>query len=102
MSDAYGDPGYVRLDPDLAVLLDQLGSVVVVDTAPIAPEHTSVADANGDAALVLLVAGASGAMPALATQITLLRNEMRLTMLSAIAADTFAWTENVTIPSTED
>lgn len=102
MSDTYNDPGHVSIDYDLPVLLDQLGSVVATDTAPVPPGFESVASTAGDEALVLLVGETGRAVQAFATQITILRNEMRVTMLNAFAADTYTPIENVTLSETGD
>ena len=98
MSDTNDDSGHVRLDYDLPILLDQLGSVVATDTAPVAPVYASVSSSVGDEALVLLVADTGRAIEALAGQVTILRNEMRVTMLNAIAADTYTEIDNVILP----
>lgn len=102
MSDASDDLGHVRIDYDLPVLLEQLGSVVATDTTPVAPEYASVASDVGDGALGLSVAETHRAIEALGGQVLILRNEMRITMLNAFAADTYTQIETVTLPEAGD
>lgn len=91
----------VYVDHDIAVLFDQLGQMVPLESGPQPPEFASTDDATGDEALIEVVTEVGRALQSLHAQVQILRNEMRLTMLNAFAADEYQTVEAIATP-TED
>lgn len=95
------------IDPDAPLFInslifqyfDTLVEAVGADSAPDIPVPDTVGNATGDSALIALTVAARRALENFPTQVQILRDEMRVTALTALAADRATWTHTTVEPA---